>query len=98
MRGLGLNHIVGAVYDKNDPTKRKARTLDVEFPKRDQDGLLQCFDCEKGINVKSNFRRHIRKYHQMIDLKCEHCEYNTTDTAYSYHRRTCTRKERQIEN
>ena len=96
VRGLGLNNHIGAVHDKkNQSRERKPCTLDVEFPERDKDGLLQCFDCERRISVKSNFRRHVRKYHLMINLKCEHCEYSTTDTAYmSYHRRTCLKKVR----
>ena len=94
----GWNNHIGTFKEKINPQEGKPQNFDVKLPERDKDGLFQCFGCEAKIGVKSNFRRHVRKYHLKIDFQCEHCDYKTLDASYmSRHRKTCVKREDSVD-
>ena len=59
----------------------------VKVPEKDADGLYQCFDCDRKISQRCNFKRHVEKDHLRIVRQCENCDYSTTNSGmFSYHR------------
>ena len=65
----------------------KASGSSVKVPEIGADGLYQCYDCERKLSQRGNFRRHVEKDHLRIERKCENCDYSTTNSGMlSYHR------------
>ena len=66
----------------------------IKLPDRDNDGMLQCFDCDKKVKCNSNFRRHVQIHHLKIDFKCDECDFHHREEAVvSRHRRKHIRDE-----
>ena len=91
---------VKAEQFENDDTKKNindAKTIGmtrfpktsgtVKVPEIGTDGLYQCYDCDRKLTQRGNFRRHVEKDHLRIERKCENCDYSTTNSGMmSYHR------------
>ena len=84
--------------EKPTGMKRFHRTSgsSVQVPEIGADGLYQCYDCERKLSQRGNFRRHVEKDHLRIERKCENCNYSTTNSGMlSYHRtKRCQSKPR----
>ena len=71
-----------------NPKKQSSIAGMIRLPKRDSEGLLRCYDCNKKVNCNSNFRRHVQKHHLKIDFKCDQCDFQHRDApVISRHRK-----------